>query len=208
VTISVVTVAYGPTYRAFLPDWAEAVQALTQPPDEVVIITDDVKSSRAAIGDLPATVMPVQGTHQHHPQVYVNDAIAATTGDFICKMDVDDLLYPWAFEGVEALEADVIMFGITVGDVALPSRPVTAWHILNTPENLVFSGSMFRRWVWAAAPFRDMIYEDWAFWLEAAKQNARFAATGRVDYHYRQHMDNISQHADDAYWRSIVRSLA
>lgn len=206
-TIAVVTVAYGDTYRRFLPEWADSIRALHTSPDEIVIATDDVEDTRQHIGDLPATLVPIQGTHRHHPQVYVNQAIAASSSEWITKMDVDDLFYPHALDDVQHGDGDVTTFGIMVGTMALASRPVTSEQILNTPENLVFSGSPFRRWLWIAAPFRDMIYEDWAFWRAAAKQHARFIPTGRVDYHYRLHGSNISQSADDAYWRSIVRSL-
>lgn len=208
-TIAVVTVAYGAPYRKFLTGWGQAINALTTKPNEVVVATDCPVEAIDRLAELsvPHTTIRVQGQHKNHPQWYVNQAIAVTSTDYVIKMDADDRFFPHALDNVEEHGADVVALGIQVGDVQLPSRPVTAHNILTCSENLVFSGSAFRRWVWEAAPFRDMIYEDWAFWIEAAKNNATFAATGRVDYEYRQHNNNITRNVIDGYWRSIVNGL-
>jgi len=55
--------------------------------------------------------------------------------------------------------------------------------------------------------FRDLAYDDWAFWIEAAESGAEFTHTGRVDYRYRSHPDQISRRTDHAAALEQIRRL-
>ena len=208
-SIGLVTVAYGVTYRAFLPAWIEAVNQLNTPPDRITIVTDDVSDVRihAAASVVEVEVIAAKGKHKHHPQVYVNQAIAATDTDWICKMDIDDKILPHAFDCLRNLPCDVYMFGIRHQGQDMTAQQITYVHVLQSPHNLVFSGSPFRKWVWTSNQYKDMIYEDWAFWIGCAKQQARFLQSETIDYEYVSHGHNISEQSDDSYWQQIVRSL-
>lgn len=210
VTVGIVTVAHGDRYQRFLPEWSTAVAGLHRQPDQITIITDRLDP------DIKATIdetlgewihLETERTFQHHPQVLVNDAIRFTPTEWVCKMDADDLIRPDAFDDIDMIEADVLVWGIHLAGRDLHAQNITREHVLEAYFNVVFSGSPFRRWVWEAAPYRDMIYEDWAFWIEAAKHGARFQPTSRIGYEYRQHGANISEHCDDQYWTNIVRGL-
>lgn len=200
------TVAHGTTYREHLDSWAEAVSRLNTTPDRIMIVTDDIIDAVDRTRELGnVTVIKKTHGHKHHPQVYVNEAIKRIDTDWICKMDVDDRIHPHALDPLEATEADVYMFGISHNNTNLPARHVTAHDILTSDHNLVFSGSPFRKWLTHRAKFRDMIYEDWAFWIECAKQNARFHPSPSIDYEYTMHDHNISQHVDHEYWATIAK---
>lgn len=209
-SIGIVTVAYGPTYQQFLPEWATAVSALERRPDQITIVGDDISIQTlyelsSILGDyeyLTSHTVP-----KHHPQVLINEAINATETEWVCKMDVDDLIFPHALNGVMQSLADVFMFGISVGNHALLPSPITGPEILQLPHNPVFSGSPFRRWIWEATPYRDMIYEDWMFWIDAAKNGATFTQSGRIDYAYRLHGSNVSENCDKAHWNAKVEEL-
>lgn len=210
-SIGVVTVAHGEKYRAFLPEWAEAVSRLETQPDAVTIVTDTLDCEHlAAACDLlspDAAVIETRSSWTNHAQVLVNEAIAFTRTDWICKMDVDDLIMPHALNDLPH-DADVFMFGILLDGRNLYPQNISRQHVLDAPFNLVFSGSPFRRWVWSESPFRDMIYEDWMFWIDAAKNGARFTPSRTVDYEYRIHGSNVSLSCDEAYWASVVRALS
>lgn len=208
-SITLVTVAHGPQYRAFLPQWCAAANALQRQPDHIIIVTDDKPHTAAQTLELttPNTILLAKGRHDHHPQIYVNLAIEAAETDWICKMDVDDLIRPHALTPLDDTEADVWMFGIEYLRASLPAQNVNSVDILHSQENLVFSGSPFRRWLTDKAKFRDMIYEDWAFWIDCAKQDANFKPSPTIDYEYVMHGANISIGCDDAHWRDTVRSL-
>lgn len=208
-SIGIITVAYGATYRGFLLRWAAAVNALHTQPDVVTIMTDDTGDALRQTADLraPVQIHTIQGTHKHHPQVYANQALEHTDTDWICKMDVDDVIYPHAFNNLRNAACDVWMFGITHNGHTLLPGHVSAKDVLASPHNLVFSGSPYRKWLTTGAKYRDMIYEDWAFWIDCAKQGARFCPSPTADYDYVMHGENISTRADDGYWQAIVRSL-
>lgn len=209
-SIGLVAVAYGDKYRAFLPRWMRAVTMLERQPDRVMIVTDDVPSAIAALGDVylsSAIFKQAHGTFVNHPQVLVNEAIASVNTEWICKMDIDDVIFPHAFNNLDRTDADVYMFGIQLSGQWLPARNVTRSDILKSPHNLVFSGSPFRRWVWEAAPYRDMICEDWMFWINAARNGARFQASPDIDYEYVIHGDNITLHTDMQAAERNVRGM-
>lgn len=205
-SVAVVCVAYGEKYRAFLPQWCEAVAQLQTQPEQIIIATDDVEDCEVMVDWLPGmSIVYAETEPLVHPQVCVNDAIRETDTEWVCKMDVDDLIYPHALNAIADCDADVFMFGIRLGSVNLPARHVTRGDILRTPHNLVFSGSPFRRSFWEAAPYMDMICEDWRFWVDAARNGARFQASPTIDYEYVIHGDNISQRGDLAEWEWEMR---
>jgi hypothetical protein len=207
-TIGVVTVAVGDTYLDRLQTWATAVAQLNRQPEIVTVVTNRMPRRYVEILDdlLPQwQLVTTERTWKHHPQVLVNDAIAMTDTDWICKMDADDVILPHAFDTIDDLTStDVLMFGIRTEGKDLTFRDITAEHILKIEHNLVFSGSPFRKWLWSDNHFRDMIFEDWAFWIGCAKQTTRFTHTGTIDYVYTTHDEQISTRADTAYWTAIV----
>ena len=205
-SIAVVTAAIGPTYHRFLDPWSQAIQRLDRTPDEIIIVTDDVEEAEMWVHWQPGLrLIEATTKYVNHPQVCVNDAIAATTTDWVCKMDVDDELYRHALDPLAEVDADVYMFGIRLNEVNLPARHVTRGEVLRTPHNLVFSGSPFRRWVWEHSPYQDMICEDWRFWVDAARNGARFLASPTIDYRYVIHGSNISLNTDQPRWENEVR---
>lgn len=208
-SIGLITVAYGDKYRSFLPEWVRAVNSLNTPPDRVTIVTDDTTDAAMQAADVRSllTVVRAEGGHRHHPQVYANQAVAVTETEWICKMDVDDLIYPHALDPLPDVDCDVWMFGIRYRGNDLHPPAVDASTILQSHHNLVFSGSPYRRWLTEKATYRDMIYEDWMFWVDCAAQGARFCTSGTIDYEYVMHGDNISSRADDQYWQGVVRGL-
>jgi hypothetical protein len=208
VSVGVIAVAHGEQYRAFLPRWMRAVTMLERQPDQVMIVTDDVPDciSRLGAANLSSVrFLQPHGTFRWHPQVLVNEGIASMDTEWVCKMDVDDIIFPHALNSLHDCLADVFMFGIQLRDNWMPAHHVTAKDVLRTPHNLVFSGSPFRRWVWEKQPYRDMICEDWMFWVDAARNGARFQASPGIDYEYVLHGENITSRNDMRYWEDLVR---
>lgn len=208
-SVGLVTVAYGAKYQAFLLTWAQAVSRLNTPPEQIIIVGDDI--DMGILNTVDGLLYGVEYLHsttvpEHHPQILVNEAIARLSTKWVCKIDVDDWIKPTALDE-QPWPGDIRMFGIELNGQPMPAQQVTASDVLGSPHNLVFSGSAFRKWVWEAAPYRDMIYEDWAFWIEAAKNGAQFTQSGQIDYEYRLHGANISMHCNDPYWRQKVNEL-
>lgn len=209
-SIGVVAVAYGPTYRGFLPRWMRAMSALETVPQRILVVTDDVPDCVSRLGEttLPSvTFLQAHGTFERHPQYLVNEGIAVIGTDWVCKMDIDDVIFPHALNGLHDCLADVYMFGIQLHQTFLPAHHVTAKDVLRSEHNLIFSGSPFQRWVWEKSPYRDMICEDWMFWIDAAKNGARFQASPNIDYEYCLHGDNITLRTDMQIAENNVRGM-
>lgn len=211
-SVGVVTVAVGERYQAFLPEWAHAVAALERQPDQTVVVADHMPQE--TIEQLDGLLDGWQlilstRTWECHPQVLANDGIAALQTDWVCKLDADDLILPHAFNILDGFEADVCAFGLSVNGEKnhLPNN-LDTHAIRNTPNNLLYAASPFRRSVWEhTGGFRDVRYDDWAFWREAAASGARFQASGTIDYIYRLHEFNASKQCDHEAERMKVLGL-
>lgn len=187
-----------------------AMTMLEQKPQQIMVVTDDVPDCIARLGDVYLSSVifkQAHGTFERHPQYLVNEGIASMNTDWICKMDMDDIIFPHAFNGLHDCLADVYMFGIQLDEKWLPAHHITAKDVLRSNYNLIFSGSPFRRWVWEKQGFRDMICEDWMFWVDAAKNGARFQASPNIDYEYVIHGDNITLHTDMEVAENNVRGM-
>lgn len=208
-SIGIVTSCYGLAYYGFLDEWSAAILELERQPDWVTIAHDGVPAKYRQIVD--RRLDPVWVTDdrpvQLHPQIHVNAAIAVTFTDWIIKADVDDVLLPHALNGWETMGADVVNFGYRIGDQDYPSRAISAETMLEKIDNPMGSCSPFRRWVWETNQFEDLLFDDWAFWIKAARAGAIFTSTQRVDYVYRTHPGQISKRLDSRLALEQIRAL-
>lgn len=209
-TVGICSVAYGETYHNFLGEWSQAVAALETKPDVITIVHDGVtQSTRDAVNNL-IDVLWVEDhftQFEYHPQYLINTAISLTRADWIMKLDVDDLVLPHALNGVKDCQADVLNLGYRVGAAEFLSQRVSTEQVLQRSSNLISSCSPFRKWLWHRNPFKDISFDDWGFWFEAAREGATFDATGTVDYIYRVHEQQITHRINQTHAASVVRAL-
>jgi hypothetical protein len=209
VTVGIVTVAVGETYQQFLPHWAEAVAALQRSPDHITIVTDHMPEKYVRILDETLgswILVNSKQTWKHHPQILANEGIQLTNTDWICKLDVDDIILPHAFDNLDQCTADIYMFGLAVnGERIVIPAPISAKQILKLDFNPLMAASPFRRKLWEnSTGFHDMIYDDWRFWRETAQQNPTYQASRKVDYLYRLGNYNASVTCNDEDERKKV----
>ena len=194
-TVGIVASVYGSAYHKFVLPGVARISSLNRQPDRVTIAHDGIP---AKYRDAVAELLEVEWiysdlSYNYHPQVNINAAISVTETDWIAKVDIDDLLLPHALDGINDSLADVVNFGYRIGDTDCPSREVSADYVMLKINNPIGSCSPFRRWIWEANPFEDVRFDDWRFWIKAARAGATFSATGRTDYIYRVHPDQISR---------------
>lgn len=194
VSVAVVTTCVGKPYHEFLSQWIRAVLKLERKPDEIVISTDLIKEEIWLPDGLVRYVPVTEESKSGHWAFSVNEAIAVTSSDWICKIDVDDLILPHALNEIDVCEADVYCFGIKIDDRDRYATLLTAEAILATDDPQIFSNSPFKRWVWEANPYEDMFYEDALFWYGAAIEGATFAASPTIDYVYGRHENQATAH--------------
>lgn len=206
-TLAVVTSCSG--YGKYLPDWATSIASQTSKPAEVAIVvhgnatdTEHLPRVRAILdaANIPLTVEVV--AHRLDFGEARNRAIRLTSAPWVMHLDADDVLYPHALEDAAALAdgADVIAFGYErFGDLAAgPANRSRLYRDLDGAAALSAvapcSGvSPFRREFFDRSPYRLGMVGAWdtALWIGFAKLGARFRATRRPVFGYRQHGDSI-----------------
>ncbi len=196
-SFAVVTSCTGADYHQWLIPWARHVESLTTTPDQVVVATDVDDDVMDEVDEfLQVMWVHPRAVARTHAQSIVNDAIEFTHTDWICRLDVDDIIYPRAYEHLEDCTADVYALGYFHAGTEHYAPPLTAADLLRRPDNPLAAASPFRRWLWEAQPYRDMHFDDWAFWIDAAKAGATFSASPTIDYEYRQHAGQVTARGD------------
>ena len=193
-TISVITTCH--TYERFLPGWINSVVSLNKQPDEIIIaatrpdlVTDAIRPFDGFVKIVPAPEGPWVFANS------LNTAIENATGDWIVWVGADDRYYPHALDKVEQTEEDILCIGLEFKGGSwkrpIPVAPTREDILSIRYGNMVPCGSPFRREVWEANPFDPAYtpYEDWAFYVKAAKEGFTFATTGTVDYEYAVHAE-------------------
>lgn len=206
---SVVTSALSEEYQLFLPEWAEHVSWLRSPPARVVVATGDPVPVwvRKAVDRLVDPLWVQVPTRPKRAPFATNWAIEHVATPWVVKVDADDMILEGACDRLGEVRGDVLCFGYQRG-VGGPEVvvDVSAADVLGGLNNVMSSGSPFRRWLWERHWFRDMFYEDWAFWVECAASGAVFESFRTVDYVYRLHGGQLSNEAvgdDDAHRRRV-----
>lgn len=187
-TIGVVTTVG--SYEKHLPQWCAGVRGLQRQPDKVVIAAHNPDAVRAVTAtELPgAVIVPV--ADEFALGRYLNRAIEECETDWIAWIGADDRYKPCALNGVEFIAEDIYIYGMQL-------QGGGAWHGSHISQALAHNpapcGSPFRRWIWEAIPFQEHLapFEDWAFWVGAQSLGATSKQTGRIDFHYAQHPDQI-----------------
>lgn len=137
--ISVVIPTYN--YAHFLPQSVGSVLAQDGVDVEVVVVddcsTDDTAEVAAGMAAADPRVVAVRNTTNHGPCVAFNDGLAVATGEFIVRLDADDLLTPGAMRRAVDLFDQHPEVGLVYGhplhfhtDTPPPSRSeVDSWSI-------------------------------------------------------------------------------
>lgn len=205
--LTVVTSCTG--YGQYLSDWAESIVKQSMFPGRVVILTHGTAAD-AMLGAAAALRLKLAGVNAdwvHEDDkldfgVARNCAVSHAETEWVMHFDCDDTLYPYAIQEFFDLapDADVISAGYTLagkvsGAVARRQRlykDATGKDAFNLSS--ISSGvSPFRKSFWERSPYRTDMVGAWdtALWIGFAHLGARFRATRRAVFMYRQHSDSI-----------------
>ena len=216
-----ITVAV-PAYNAerWIGEALAAVLAQTDPPDEVVVVDDG--STDGTVGEVErfgASVRLVRQANGGCPAAF-NRAFAEARGDYVALCPADDVWEPrkleWQREALAAHpEIDVAFgaartFGLSEADFRRPpadglldraalTRAMYERNVVADP------GAVVRRALHERlGGFRDLIGEDYEFWMRALRAGAVFWYDPRLLVRLRAHGGNLSAQAL-AIWRTNLR---
>lgn len=206
--LAIVTSCYN--YGRYLLDWAHSILALSTPPAMVVIVDNGSSDDTPAHVEAAATLLRERGLSVVTERIPTNvdfgtarnRAVALADAEWVMHLDADDTVMPHCLDDVAALapDADVVALGYErTGDLkAGPPNRTKVYRNSQGPTTLASSApasgvSPFRRALWERSPYRTDMRGGWdtALWLGFAHLGARFRATRRPCFWYRQHADSV-----------------
>jgi hypothetical protein len=204
VELSIVTSASN-GYGRYLPEWADSIAGLVTQPTMVAIAHTESERPfvERAVARLSGTrVLTREVPGDPNVGVLRNAAVALSDTEWVQHLDCDDLAMPHMLCDVAKLapEADVVAMGYErTGDLAAGPKNLRRIYADTRGESTLKSTapasgvSPFRRSFWERSPYRTDMIGGWdtALWLGFAHMNARFVATRRPCFWYRQHADSV-----------------
>jgi len=196
-------------YGRYLAEWAASIVAQTTRPAMVVVVDNGSTDDSPEQIREAAAVLEAAGLRVLTERIDLcnfgrarNAAVALADTEWVMHLDADDVLMPHALADVAELaeSADVVSLGYErFGDLAAgPKNRTRIYRDLSAAEALASpvpaSGvSPFRRSFWERRPYAEDMQGGWdtALWLGFAHLGARFRATKRPVFLYRQHADSI-----------------
>lgn len=196
-------------YGRYLDAWARSILALDRPPAMVAIVdngstdgtAEDVARAAALLqeGGLEVRTKRLERVNFGAAR---NAAVALADGDWVMHLDADDMVMPHCLTDVAELapQADVVALGYErCGNLAAGPKNRTRVYRDSQGRGTLRSKapasgvSPFRRSFWERAPYREDMEGGWdtALWIGFAHLGARFKATRRPCFFYRQHADSI-----------------
>jgi glycosyltransferase involved in cell wall biosynthesis len=190
----------------YLPEAIASVRGQTYRDIEVVVVTGDGESTKAAA----AFDVSVVFREPHGLADARNAGIAATTAPWILPLDADDVLEPQAIERLVAhvpvakhwiVGSDVQEFGASSRRWRLPP-----WSGLREQNAMPYC-SLFPQSLWEAlGGYEGGPHEDWRFWLAARRLDPRVVQVHEPLLRYRRHPESLTATMDLAAGRAFVHA--
>ncbi len=186
-SVTVISCLYGKTHDRYLPEWINGISTLDPAPAEVILSTDKGRF----IPQVNEITHRQSGGWKYPQAFHLTKALGHVTTDWVWVHDVDDIAFPWALEGLEDVQADVLQMGYVRSDGEVYLPPVqTAEEVIANPKNEFVSSSCVRTDVLRrVGGFPDCALQDWALWIALAHAGATFDTTDRPRFYYRRHHD-------------------
>ena len=127
-----------------------------------------------------------------------NTGMRAATGELLLPLDADDKIHPDCItkmvQHYKRYERDIISSHlITFGQyerISKPNPPTPTWNDLRM-TNRINCCSLFSKSMWEELNGYDELmrdgYEDWEFWLRAAKAGYKIYSIPEILFYYRKH---------------------
>lgn len=190
-------------YGRYLAEWADSIVALITRPAMVGIAhteseAGDVAEARERLTQAGLRVETVRLPGDPNVGALRNAAVALSDTEWVQHLDADDMAMPHMLCDTAALmdSADVVAMGYErTGDLKAGPKFRKRTYSDTQGETTLRSTapasgvSPFRRSFWERSPYRQDMIGGWdtALWLGFAHLGARFRATKRPCFWYRQH---------------------
>lgn len=196
-------------YSRYLAEWASSIDDLARKPGAVRLFThgDEVCRIQGALVIGILSDRGIDARHEHESArldygTARNRAVAMSSTEWVMHLDCDDQVMTHCLDDVASIAptADVVALGYErSGDLAAgPSNRIRTYSNTTGLKALDAAApcsgvSPFRRSFWERSPYRTDMFGAWdtALWIGFARLGARFRATSRPCFWYRQHADSV-----------------
>lgn len=163
--------------------WTDRVKAMSPAPDRVIVASDEPIDTEFEVVICPTKSLgPMR-----------NAAIDATDTDWFVPSDLDDLPLPNYVANLYE-DCEIHSFCLSLNNCTHGYRPhewETAFSV-STANPLVSCSAYKTDWA-KRIRYRDIGWEDWAFWLDMKKAGARVHFDKTVRYIYNRPPGSLSQ---------------
>lgn len=205
---------------AYLPETIRSIRAQTFTDYEICVVDDGSTDpvTMEVLGDLPSDIRRVTIDNRGLPAAR-NIGLRATSGEYVCTVDADDILSPRLLEkSVQRLDASTTVAFVShwlraFGDESWEWCPERCDFPDLLDVNTVNGSALVRRSVVEAVGGWDVTMrdggEDWEFWIRVVAAGYSGEIIPEVLFEYRRRADSMSRlkfagdgHA--AVYRSII----
>jgi hypothetical protein len=179
-SVAILGAVWGEKFRAHLPEWFAAIDALEVKPDQVIVATlpDEV----SFLDDWPCQVAVCE---DENIERMINVAALKAKTTWLSPCGIDDRYRPEAFNDLPDMTGDVgvVSVGvITTGGERIAARP--GQNMLDANPHGVLGCSYIRRSLWEQLGGYDERYiiTDWALWIKAMKLGENFWMSSRFTH--------------------------
>jgi len=186
--VSVIIPCYN--YAEYLGDAIESILVQTYPNVEIIVVNDGSTDNTSEV----ARKYGVQLIEQENKGLSGarNSGIRNAKGEWISCLDADDKLHPDYLTRCLEENADIISTGTQEfgerHNKGIPSQePIYQEFVL---ANRIHCASLYRKEVWEKTGGYDETiegYEDWEYWLRAAKLGFKIKTVQEYLFFYRKH---------------------
>lgn len=159
-----------------LPRAVASLKAQSYSDLEIIVVDDCSTDGSLAVAE-SLDVKVIRHRENRGLSAALNTGFAEATGELFVVLSADDQLDPSALSKMASLDTDVAVSHMLVGDEVVKCRPLDLNTLMSS--NCHGYAALFKRWVWEkTGGFKEAMnpsWEDYEFWLHAAKLGAKGA---------------------------------
>jgi hypothetical protein len=181
--VTVATANWNGFWGKYGDKWTECVNAMSPAPDRVIVASDEPIDTKFEV--------VICQTKKLGPMR--NAALEIADTEWFVPADLDDLPMPNYIANLNN-DYDIHSFALQIGNEVYKGNAEQwdkAFH--NHAENPLISCSAYKTELGKKIKYRDVGWEDWAFWLDMKKAGATVFWDDTVRYIYRRPPNSLSQ---------------
>jgi hypothetical protein len=182
-SVTVATANWNGFWGVYGDRWSECVRAMSPAPDRVVVASDEPIET-----DFEVVICPAKSLGPMRQA-----ALDICNTEWFVPSDLDDLPMSNYIKDLNP-DCDIHSFALQIGNVVFKGIP-DQWNHAFLPDavNPLISCSAFKTKWKEKVRFRDVGWEDWAFWLDMKKAGAKVFFDDTIRYTYTRPPNSLSQ---------------